>query len=177
MYVDSGIPKHNNIVTIHKCLCCKKKILWIDKEYIYPDLAAEEANSDMPETVMQLYNEAGAIYSKSPRAACALLRLAIDRLCNELGENDKDINKNIGSLVNKGLPKSVQQALDVVRVVGNKAVHPGQIAFDVDDASTVRMLMHLINIIVNRMISEPKEIEGLYEQLPESVKDAISKRQ
>lgn len=177
MYVDSGIPNHNNIVTIHKCLCCEKKILWIDKEYIYPDLAAEEANSDMPETVMQLYNEAGAIYSKSPRAACALLRLAIDRLCNELGENDKDINKNIGSLVNKGLPKSVQQALDVVRVVGNKAVHPGQIAFDVDDASTVRMLMHLINIIVNRMISEPKEIEGLYEQLPESVKDAISKRQ
>jgi len=65
----------------------------------------------------------------------------------------------------------------VVRVVGNKAVHPGQIAFDVDDASTVRMLMHLINIIVNRMISEPKEIEELYEQLPESVKDAISKRQ
>ena len=177
MYVDSGIPKHNNIVTIHKCLCCEKKVIWIDEEYIYPDLAAEEANSDMPETVMQLYNEAGAIYSKSPRAACALLRLAIDRLCNELGENDKDINKNIGSLVNKGLPKSVQQALDVVRVVGNKAVHPGQIAFDVDDASTVRMLMHLINIIVNRMISEPKEIEGLYEQLPTSVKDAISKRQ
>ena len=79
-------------------------------------------------------------------------------------------------MVKKGLPTSVQQALDVVRVVGNKAVHPGQIAFDVDDVGTATMLMRLLNIIVSRMISEPKEIAGLYDQLPESVKQSITKR-
>ena len=94
----------------------------------------------------------------------------------ELGENDKDINKNIGALVEKGLPKSVQQALDIVRVVGNKAVHPGQIEFDVDDKNTATMLMHLLNIIVERMISEPNEINSLYQNLPESVKESIEKR-
>ena len=52
-----------------------------------------DPNVDMPESVKQLYNEAGTIYNKSPRAACALLRLAIDRLCNELEETDRDINK------------------------------------------------------------------------------------
>lgn len=130
----------------------------------------------MPEEVKQLYNEAGLIYNKSPRAACALLRLAIDRLCNELGETDRDINKNIAELVKKGLPLTIQQALDVVRVVGNKAVHPGQIAFDVDDNGTAIMLMHLLNIIVTRMISEPQEIAELYNQLPESVKESIIKR-
>ena len=130
----------------------------------------------MPEKVKQLYSEAGLIYNKSPRAACALLRLAIDRLCNELGEKDRDINKNIGELVKKGLPQSIQQALDVVRVVGNKAVHPGQISFNVDDKGTAIMLMRLLNIIVERMITEPKEIESLYEGLPESVKDSINKR-
>lgn len=164
-----------NQLTIHKCQCCGKKIIWIDDEYIYPDILAEEANSDMPESVKQLYNEAGLIYNKSPRAACALLRLAIERLCNELGEKE-DINTNIGALVEKGLPKSVQQALDVVRVVGNKAVHPGQISFDVDVKETAKMLMHLINIIVQRMISEPKEIDSLYQELPESVKQSIEKR-
>ena len=165
-----------NQLSIHRCQCCGKKIIWIDNIYVYPDIVAEEANPDMPESVKQLYDEASLIYNKSPRAACALLRLAIDRLCIELGENDRDINKNIGALVKKGLPQSVQQALDVVRVVGNKAVHPGQIAFDVDDVGTATMLMRLLNIIVERMITEPNEINSLYQGLPESVKESIAKR-
>ena len=166
----------NSWVQVATCENCAKHIVWVDDMYAYPDIVAEEPNPDMPEEVKQLYNEAGLIYNKSPRAACALLRLAIDRLCNELGEKDRDINKNIGELVKKGLPTDVQQALDVVRVVGNKAVHPGQIAFDVDDVGTVTMLMRLLNIIVSRMISEPKEIAGLYDQLSESVKQSIKKR-
>ena len=165
-----------NKLTIHRCHCCGKKIIWCDEVYIYPDIVAEEANSEMPESVKQLYNEAGLIYNKSPRAACALLRLAIDRLCNELGEIDRDINKNISALVKKGLPESVQKALDVVRVVGNKAVHPGQIVFDVDDKATAIMLMRLVNIIVERMITEPKEIDLLYQGLPESIKESIERR-
>ena len=182
-YIDKDLfefheRKHggNSWVQVATCHNCCKHIIWVDNIYAYPDIVAEEANSDMPEGVKQLYNEAGLIYNKSPRAACALLRLAIDRLCNELGETDRDINKNIGELVKKGLPASVRQALDVVRVVGNKAIHPGQIAFDVDDVGTATMLMRLLNIIVSRMISEPKEIAGLYDQLPESVKQSITRR-
>lgn len=171
-----SIQDYNNALTIHRCECCGKKIIWIDDNYIYPDIVPEEANPDMPESVKQLYNEAALIANKSPRAACALLRLAIDRLCNELGETDRDINKNIGALVAKGLPQSVQKALDIVRVVGNKAVHPGQIVFDVDDNATATMLMHLLNMIVTRMITEPNEIDSLYQGLPESVKDSIEKR-
>ena len=175
MQYNERVPT-KNWVTIAQCQNCNRKIIWIDDEYVYPDIIAEEANPDMPKSVKQLYDEAGLIYNKSPRAACALLRLAVDRLCNELGETDRDINKNIGALVEKGLPKSIQQALDVVRVVGNKAVHPGQIEFDVDDKGTATMLMHLLNIIVQRMISEPKEINTLYQGLPESVKESIKKR-
>lgn len=167
---------YTNVVIIASCLQCNQKTIWIDDKYVYPDIVAEEANQDMPDSVKQLYNEAGLIYNKSPRAACALLRLAIDRLCNELGETDRDINKNIGALVKKGLPQSVQQALDVVRVVGNKAVHPGQISFDVEDKATAILLMRLLNIIVERMITEPNEIDSLYQGLPESVKQSIEKR-
>lgn len=182
-YFDNDIEVENygmriiyNELTIHRCQCCGKKILWIDDTYIYPDIVSEEANPDMPNSVKQLYNEAALISNKSPRAACALLRLAVDTLCHELGETDRDINKNIGALVKKGLPQTVQQALDVVRVVGNKAVHPGQITFDVDDYATATMLMHLLNMIVTRMISEPNEINCLYQGLPESVKKSIENR-
>lgn len=166
----------NSWVQIATCYNCQKKTIWIDNNYVYPDIIAEEANPDMPDSVKQLYEEAGLIYNKSPRAACALLRLAIDRLCNELGEKDKDINKNIGELVKKGLSSSVQKALDIVRVVGNKAVHPGQIAFDVDDKETAIALMKLVNMITERMITEPKEINSMFEQLPDSVKASIENR-
>lgn len=171
-----AVTRVRNRLTIHRCQCCGKKILWIDDTYIYPDIIAEEANPDMPNSVKQLYNEAALIYNKSPRAACALLRLAIDRLCNELGETDRDINKNIGALVKRGLSVEVQQALDIVRVVGNKAVHPGQIAFDVDNTETAIMLMQLLNIITERMIAEPKKISSLFQNLPQSAKDAIETR-
>ena len=150
--------------------------MWIDDEYIYPDIIAEEANPDMPESVKRLYEEAGLIYNKSPRAACALLRLAVENLCQELGQVDRDINKNIAALVQKGLPPSIQKALDTVRVVGNKAVHPGQIAIDVDDVNTAKMLMRLLNMIVERMITESKELEEVYGLLPQSTREAIERR-
>ena len=39
------------------------------------------------------------------------------------GEN---LNADVAKLVKKGLPVDVQQALDAVRVIGNEALHPGQ---------------------------------------------------
>lgn len=165
-----------NRLTIHRCVSCGKKIIWNDDEYIYPDIVPAEPNPDMPESVMQLYKEAGLIASKSPRAACALLRLAVERLCVELGVNERNIDANIAELVKKGLSVEVQRALDVLRVVGNKAVHPGQIAFNVDDKATADALMELLNIITDRMISEPKKIEAMYSALPQSTLDAIQRR-
>lgn len=150
--------------------------MWIDDEYIYPEIVAEEANPDMPESVKKLYEEAGLIYNKSPRAACALLRLAVENLCHELGKDDRDINKNIAALVKDGLSPEIQKALDIVRVVGNKAVHPGQIAIDVDNVSTAKMLMRLLNMIVQRMITESRELGELYNTLPEHNREAIERR-
>lgn len=171
-----GCVSITNRLTIHRCVSCGKKIIWNDDEYIYPDIVPAEPNPDMPESVMQLYKEAGLIASKSPRAACALLRLAVERLCVELGVNERNIDANIAELVKKGLSVEVQRALDVLRVVGNKAVHPGQIAFNVDDKVTADALMELLNIITDRMISEPKKIEAMYSALPQSTLDAIQRR-
>lgn len=165
-----------NILYIARCCSCGKKIVWIDNEYIYPNIIAEEVNPDLPESVKQLYNEAGLIYNQSPRAACALLRLAIEKLCHELGETADKINDNIAALVKKGLSPKVQKALDLVRVVGNNAVHPGKIAFDVDDITTAKSLMRLVNMIGQIMITDPKDIDNMYSQLPESTKKSIERR-
>lgn len=116
----------HNQIRIGICQHCNKGSLWIVEKMYYPDTGnAPFPNPEMPENVLKLYREASAIDTKSPRGAAALLRLSIQILCKELGEPGKNINVDIGSLVEKGLPKIVQQPLDIVRVTGNDAVHPG----------------------------------------------------
>jgi hypothetical protein len=95
-------------------------------------------------------------------------------LTKELGEPGKNINTDIGSLVINGLPVIVQQSLDIVRVTGNDAVHPGQI--DTDDRETVGQLFKLVNVIVEYMIDLPKRVGGIYDSLPEEKKDGIEKK-
>ena len=92
-----------------------------------------------------------------------------------LGEEGKNINDDIGSLVTKGLPVQVQQALDFCRVVGNNAVHPGEIELN-DSSEVAHNLFTMINFIVEDRISRPKHVQSLYAKLPEGARKAIESR-
>lgn len=162
-------------IRIGTCDHCNENTLWVFEKLLYPDNGnAPFPNTEMPENVLRLYREAASIHSKSPRGAAALLRLGIQVLTKELGEEGKNINTDIGNLVSKGLPKIVQQSLDIVRVTGNDAVHPGQI--DTDNPETVGQLFKLINVIVEYMIDLPKRVDGIYESLPNEKKEGIEQR-
>lgn len=78
-------------------------------------------------------------------------------------------------MVKNDLRKSIQQALDIVRVIGNNAVHPGQIDLK-DDMKTALSLFRLVNMIVEDMIAKPKEVDSLFNGLPDDVKKGIEKR-
>jgi hypothetical protein len=159
-----------------KCVHCGKHSIWFMGNMVYPDIpGAPLPNPDMPNDINEDYLEARSIINRSPRGAAALLRLCIQKLCEHLGEPGKDINKDIANLVKKGLPLDIQKALDIVRVIGNNAVHPGQIDLK-DDTDTASRLFDLVNIITQVMITQPKEIEKLYGRLPKTAKEQIKKR-
>src|SRR5262249_11163434 len=122
-------------------------------------------NADMPDEVKADYAEASEIVGRSPRGAAALLRLAIQKLLRHLGEKGKNIDDDIAALVTKGLPATIQKALDTVRVIGNESVHPGTIDLR-DEPETAAALFGLVNLIVQDRITQPKEIDTLYGKLP-----------
>ena len=122
-----------------------------------------------------LDQEARSVAAVSRRSAVALLRLTLQVLVDGLEPGSADLDEKIGRLVGRGrLAQQIQQALDVLRVVGNNAVHPGQI--DVDDEDLVLSLQKLTNLIVERMIEEPRAIDDLYTTLPERARGAIARR-
>lgn len=163
-------------LNVTSCYTCKKLSIWIGDRVVYPPLRhGVEPNEDLPDDVLRDYEEARSILDLSPRGAAAMLRLAIQKLCVELDEPGKHIDTDIANLVKKGLDPRVQKALDIVRVVGNESVHPGQMDLR-DDRDIAVELLRLVNLIAEIMISQPKHIDAMYQGLPESKRKAIEKR-
>jgi Domain of unknown function (DUF4145) len=163
-------------MAVSRCHSCDGFAIWVKDRIIFPSHdVAIQPHDDMPADVKPDFVEAAEIVSKSPRGAAALLRLAIQTLMPHLEEDGDNLNASIANLVKKGLDKKVQQALDVVRVTGNNAVHPGELDLK-DDKATAMQLFALVNIIVQSTISAKAQIEAMYATLPPGALKAIEKR-
>jgi hypothetical protein len=161
---------------VSRCYSCRALAIWMFDSLIYPSVTSDVRETlDAPADIRLDFEEAAKIVDASPRGAAALLRLAIQKLAVKLGEKGDNLNEDIASLVRKGLDPQIQQALDIVRVVGNEAVHPGQIDLR-DDRATAMQLFDLVNLIVDAMITRPKNIAELYGRLPETKRRAIEQR-
>ena len=130
---------------------------------------------DLPDDAKNDYLEARSVASDSPRAAAALLRLGVQKLLPKLGGKGKNIDDDIAALVGKGLSPHIRDALDICRVVGNNAVHPGELNVD-DDPALVSQLFDLINFIVAQTIERDKAMASMMAKLPQGAKDAIARR-
>ena len=161
---------------VSDCYSCNAFTVWVEGKIVYPvSHSVVAAHEMMPTKVKPDFEEAGAIVNLSPRGAAALARLCIQKLTIELGEKGENLNDDIGALVKKGLEVEVKQALDVVRVVGNNAVHPGTIDLK-DDKETALTLLSLVNMIVERRIAGPKKLLGLFAGLPPGALQQIERR-
>ncbi len=167
------------------CICshCNRKSIWLTSanddsvgQLIYPGMmAAPEAHEHIPADCLVEFEEAREICERSPRGAAALLRLCLQKLLVHIGGSGEHIDKDIKYLVEKGLDPHVQQALDVIRVTGNNAVHPLEMNLE-DDQDSVLVLFEMINFIVEELISRPLKTQNRFANLPEKARLAIEKR-
>ncbi|WP_268914004.1 DUF4145 domain-containing protein [Lentilactobacillus sp. SPB1-3] len=153
----------------------------IKEQVIFPKVynsTIPSPSNDMPEDAKDTYNEAVSIIDLSPRASAALARLATQQLIDNIVPGNGNLNDKIGKLVQNGLPEEVQRMLDSLRVIGNNSVHPGQIDFtDKEDALNIaKSLLIMLNTITSRLITEQKELDKIYDMIPDGAKKSIVHR-
>jgi hypothetical protein len=168
---DKQLEAHSSV-----CSKCNNYALWVGEDMVYPRMSSAPLPAeDMPEDVRDVFLEARKVVDDSPRAAESLLRLALEKLMPHLGVNGKKLDDAIKTLVGNGLPSGIQESLDSIRVIGNNAVHTGELVLD-NDKETALILFKLMNLIVEKMITEKNELEDIYNKLPEGAKRSIKRR-
>lgn len=177
-YTNAQTHGFSRVKDANICYCsfCEGLSIWVGGKMILPSSGnVPVPNMDLPESVVELYDEARNVLNSSPRSAAALLRLGIEKLLEHILASGKSINHDISKLVKEGLSPKLQKALDILRVVGNNAVHAGTIDIN-DNPEIASRLFVLINVIADDMITKPREIDELYNSLPESDRLTIEKR-
>lgn len=139
------------------CVGCHKPAFWHKGKLVWPIEGGIPPIKNMPEPCLSTYKEAQLISALSPRAACALLRVALEQLVDSLLENQKE------SLKGKTLSDktkmltcydSYSDIFDACRIVGNKAAHPAEISFDdAGNKDLPGIMSQLINAIVSTQIT------------------------
>ena len=165
-----------SVFQIGCCELCKNVTIWYEDKMVFPqDGSTPMPNPDMPKYIQDDYLEARNIVEKSPRSACTMLRLCIQKICDEKVQGGEDLNKKISRLVKNGLDSKIQKALDSVRVIGGQAAHPLQMDLK-DDVKTATALFQIVNYIADWAYTREKTIKRVFDILPDSKKDAIDFR-
>lgn len=160
-----------------RCIRCGDRGFWHNEDLVWPIKSGiPDVIDGCPENVRTIYNEAREVFPSSPRASAALLRLAVQLVCKEKGLPAKDLNSDIGELVKLGLSGQIQQSLDILRVVGNHAVHPGQIEIE-ENKEEIEKFFGLLSLIVDVLVVQPAKIGEMFSTLvPQKQQEQIAQR-
>ena len=133
------------------------------------------ANPDMPDDIKKDYEEAREIESRSPRSACVLLRLCVEKIANDLVKKNGDLNSKISKMVQDGLSKDICDDMDTVRIIGGQAAH--RLEMDLrDDHKTTTALFKIVNYISDWAYTQKRIRKEIRAGIPASKKAAIKKR-
>lgn len=157
---------------ILRCQNCMGLVLSIKQEPVWPIHSGLHPAQHMPESVRIPFEEAQAIATASPWAACALLRIALERLVEHLGGKGRNLSERIDSL---GLALDERPLWDAIRKLGNDAAHEGLFPYGEDLGSdVVAAISGFVNLLVERHVAAPADAERLLSLLDSAKKSKNS---
>src|SRR6516225_3593744 len=134
------------------CHSCSGFALWVGDRLVFP------INVDKtPALVEEDFEEAAAILNKSPRGATALMRVCVQKLMPLLKLDGKNLDDSMSSLVRKGLEVEIQQAMEVLQVLGNDPGQPTSLDTQEDKEMALRFVDSLKAILERRVLKKDGE--------------------
>lgn len=186
---DRGIPINTSVeqkdsisvlseILFSSCMSCRKISVWMFGQLAFPTPMEFSPPADLPEECLPDFTEACAVAPHSARAGAALMRTCLETLLKKVTEKDNPSDAIKKLVAENRCDETIQQAMDYVRVAGNKALHAAsEIPMLADDTGAhFQTLVRLIGYIVDDQITRPKKIKNVFSTLPEAEKKRIDRR-
>ncbi len=166
---------HYELARFSQCSRCREFGWWRGREMIYPgERFGPQPHEDMPGSVRALYEEAREVGTVSKRSAAALLRLALQILIDEIEPGSGSINDKIAALVRRGLDPQVQQRWTPCGSWATTQSTPGRLTLMM--SLWVPALFVLLNLIVEQVVSRPRQVADLFAALPATAQAQVARR-
>ena len=154
-------------------------------EFLWPATTAPILDSEIPEEWRKLYSEAYIIQDLSPRASVVLGRACLELLLRKYsGIKGKNLYEMIDEIIKAGVLNSepissrIQRILNLIRKLGNKAVH----VEDTSDGELRKVdpiisknILELLPQLFEHLVLTPKKQDQLAEELEKFVKKSKNK--
>lgn len=125
-----------DFICITHCLDCGKPVLWREGGIVWPVRKGMSPVEEMPGEAKEFFNEAQSILYLSPRAACVLLRLSLDKICDEQGVEQGNLFNRIEKL---NLSPRLNKLFHVCRKIGNEGAHGSIFDFSIANPEALEL--------------------------------------
>jgi hypothetical protein len=155
---------------VTKCTHCGKLHFWENCELVYPSGTGIPPVADMPEDVKEIFDEAQRVTHVSPRSACALLRICVERIAAHVADQ-RDIKfgereRLYDKILKLNLPSHLQEICDACRFAGNENAHTGELDMSGEDTEEIAYACSfLVNALVQLLISPAIQADRVLRKL------------
>lgn len=130
---DGDAVPYDGSYFVARCETCKEVLLYHSipsedfnsAELIWPDAGLDKT---VPKEISRIYDEAIRIKHIAPNAFAVQIRRALEALCKDRGTKHRTLDDQLEELAERGeIPKTLSEASDIVRLIGNVGAHASSI--------------------------------------------------
>lgn len=132
------------------CRSCGQVVIYKGLDLAYPIPKGIPPVDCMPDAAKEVFRESQDIIELSPRAACAMLRICVERMVNAAEAKGDNLAQKIESL---NLPPKLTKLAHACRLVGNDAVHNAVIDFSIG-SKEAKVVSGVLTRFANRIAEE-----------------------